>query len=753
MTWQVPTPLQPLTRYPQWIDWRVKADGDKIPVNPHTGEAADVMNPAHRAASGRAFVLTPDDPFFCVDLDNCWTGSEWSPLAVEMCGRFAGAAVEVSQSGRGLHIIGSARHIPPHRTRSPGVELYSANRFLALTGTNAVGSADTDCTEALASLIVERFTPDAAGDMGDDWRDGPVPEWSGPEDDDALIASAYRSRSAGGAFGAKVTFAQLWDADEAALGRAYPDDHGARPYDASGADSALAQHLAFWTGKDHARIDRLMRRSALARDKWDREDYLPRTVRATVARQRDVLQSKRESETASTDGSTYVTIDRQPEHFQGCVYVSDHHKVLVPGGRMLKPEQFRVSYGGYVYPLDAANSRVTRNAWDVVCESEVLHIPRVDTAAFRPTMDPSEVFEEDGRRVANTYWPIPVRRMAGDAAPFLQHVAKLLPDEGDREAVLNYMAAVVQYPGVKFQWAPIIQGVEGNGKTLLSRVTEYAVGREYTHWADPNDIDNHFNAWLYGKILICIEDIYVTDRKASIMEVLKPMITNDRQPITPKGVDQAAKEVCANMIFNSNHRDAIRKTQNDRRFAPFFTPQQEHTDLSAWGMSGDYFPRLYRWLKADGYAIVADYLHTKPIPDALNPAQDCTRAPDTTSTRAAIAASTGRVEQEVLEAIDQGRPGFCGGWISSMALDKLLKDSRLADRVPPNKRRDMLKNLGYDYHPGLPDGRVHNCIMPDNGKPRLFIADNSPDRLLNEPWQISKNYSLAQNATGAFTSG
>jgi hypothetical protein len=65
--------------------------------------------------------------------------------------------------------------------------------------------------------------------------------------------------------------------------------------------------------------------------------------------------------------------------------------------------------------------------------------------------------------------PINTPRKAGDAGPFLRHLAKLLPDERDRSILLAYMAASIQHKGVKFQWAPLIQGAEGNGKTLLTR--------------------------------------------------------------------------------------------------------------------------------------------------------------------------------------------------------------------------------------------------------------------------------------------
>jgi putative DNA primase/helicase len=41
----------------------------------------------------------------------------------------------------------------------------------------------------------------------------------------------------------------------------------------SEADLALCEMLAFWLGKDHSRIDRLFRRSALMRSKWDEKHY------------------------------------------------------------------------------------------------------------------------------------------------------------------------------------------------------------------------------------------------------------------------------------------------------------------------------------------------------------------------------------------------------------------------------------------------------------------------------------------------
>ena len=138
---------------------------------------------------------------------------------------------------------------------------------------------------------------------------------------------------------------------------------------------------------------------------------------------------------------------------------------------------------------------------------------------------------------------------------------------------------------------------------------------------------------MLGKVFYGVEDIYLPDSRAEVFEELKPMITGgDGLEIEGKGVDQISADVCGNFMLNSNHKDAVRKTKNDRRICMLFCAQQQAEDLTRDGMSGDYFPKLYDWLREDGYAIVSDLLHTFPIPNEFNPATSCQRAPVTTST-------------------------------------------------------------------------------------------------------------------------
>ena len=66
----------------------------------------------------------------------------------------------------------------------------------------------------------------------------------------------------------------------------------------SEADMALCSHLAFWTEKDPAQIDRLFRQSGLMRDKWDRPQagttYGAITIQKAIDNCKEVYTPKQE---------------------------------------------------------------------------------------------------------------------------------------------------------------------------------------------------------------------------------------------------------------------------------------------------------------------------------------------------------------------------------------------------------------------------------------------------------------------------
>lgn len=763
MMTSLPPALQALAAYPQFINWRPapRGDGkvDKLPVNPHNGQVCNAHDRAAHVTAEQAFatgmrvafVFTDKDPFFFIDIDNAMTVEGWSDAATQMCATFAGCGVEVSQSNNGIHIFGV---IPPGNwphgcdSKTLGTQFYTSGRFVALTGVNTIGDAGYSPDAVVYGNWISDYFPAGPVISGvpENWTTEPVPEWAGPEDDKTLISRMLKAKSARGILGGTATLKQLWEADEVALSKTFPDTIGdqGRAFDWSVADSALCSHLAFWTGKNCERMDKIFRQSALSRDKWvERDTYRETTILRSVANCSNVYKQRGAvTEGSAPMGFQFCTLQDQLKLFHGCSYVRDVHRVFVPDtGELLRPEQFRATFGGHVFTLDAMGDKTTRNAWEVFTESQAYQFPRVHTTRFRPELMPGEIEEYEGVRSINTYIPIVTKRTAGDPAPFLGLINKMLPESHDRNILFAYLAACVQYPGIKFQWAPLLQGVEGNGKSFIGACLTHAIGEKYTHSLDQKDIGNIFNSWVYRKLLVIVEEVHTRGRMDAI-KTLGWLIANRRIPMQAKGQDQITGDNRANFLMFTNPKDAIQKTRRDRKFCIFYTAQQEPEDLIAAGMGGTYFPELFNWGRAEGFAIVNEYLHTYKIPEEFNPAKNCHRAPDTTSTPAVLINSLGIIEQDIIDAVESHKTGFTDGWISSLAFNAMLKEMHM--KLPVNRRREMLKDIGYVPHPALTKGRVNNNIAVEQGKPVLYVKVRHPAYSITDAAMVSRVYQEAQ---------
>lgn len=769
-----------LKKYNQFILYKlVWTEGnpkpEKLPVAPTTLQVCNAHDPGawvtYDVAEsmlniapegyGIAFVFTEQDPFFFLDIDHCNINGAWSPLANELMAALPGALIEVSVSGNGLHIFGKTAPLK-HKTKNQelGIELYTSKRFVALTNSGTVGDAGVDCTVSVTQIAEKYFKASTEQIASLGWSDQPVPEWNGYTDDNELLVKALKSGSAASTFGNKARFADLWENNTPVLATTYKSINPLDPYDRSSADIALAHHLAFWTGKNHARIWDLMWKSKLVRDKWHPDNhrtYLQETINNAVNNQKDVHSRKKISSTpdkspaeAAAGGgqSWYVSNADQVAYFKGCTYVNSVHKIFLPNGYMVKPDQFKARYSGKTFVMDDRNERTTRNAWEAFIDNQVNPAPKVDLPCFRPELPSGKIIIEENTSLLNTYTPIITVRKTGPVDPFLTHFRKILVDEDQRAILMAYMAACVQHRGVKFQWCPVLQGAEGNGKSLLSSVVAFAIGYRYTHFPNASDLAQNgfkFNAWIYGKLLIIIEEIY-TSNKREITEPLKVMVTNEKIEIQAKGQDQFTGDNRANFLINTNHKDGLMVTIDGRRYCIMYSAQQSKADIVAAGMGGDYFPKLYNWLKKEnGFEYVNEYLHTYDIPAELNPAGVCQRAPNTSSLSEAVELSMGAVEAQILEAVDEGRPGFRDPWVSSIGLENLLKEMGADRRIPVNKRRSLMAELGYIRHPHLTAGRLNKIVGPEGGKPRLYIKKNHFHVNLDIPNAIFDSYCQAQN--------
>ena len=783
MPQSLPPALQGFTAFNQWLNYRltpqangklkkeaVGREGYRVdPTDPARG-----MSYAEAAATGLplAFSFSESDPFFFLDIDGALDADgTWSDTATSLCLRLAGCAVEVSSSGRGLHIFGVGA-VSDHSNRRDdlGLEFYTRGRFVALTGNMLTPEGNVFHSPPELPAVVAEYFPPSQHTAATDWTDAPCDGWAGPTDDAELVRRASRHVSAAAAFAGKASFADLWAGDADALAASYPSSTG--PYDASSADAALCAHLAWWTGRDCERMARLLRESGLRRDKHDREDYVQRTVLRACGLVTDVLcdrppaalpvpkppassplaiASAKQAAPEMVESVGFLRAEQMVELFKGCVYARDIDRVWMPNGELLKPAAFNVFFGGYQFLMDDIGKKTTDEAFKAFTRNPMLRAPQVAAVTFDPNLEPGAIVTDfKGRDAVNTWLPPVVKEIDGDPSPFLNHLAKVLPDERDRQILLSWMAALVQYPGHKFAWAPVLQGVEGNGKSFFAMCCSAAVSPLYSHTPRSKDLMKEFNSWMHRKLFAIVDEARVDTPE--MIEALRNLITEETQTIEPKGVDADSQRVFTNFMFTMNDKKAMKKTRNDRRLAMFYTAQQCEADIARDGMDGEYMPNLYAWAKGQhafkhlgegyGFAVITHYLKRFKIPDELNPIGMAHRAPRTSAHDEAVSGALGLREQEVQEAIDSGAIGFRGGWVSShYALELLRKTWK---NVQQSNLLEVMGNLGYVRHPGLTGGRTNNLVQPDGARSILYVAQGRLELMGLSGAEAAKSYAHAQ---------
>ena len=68
----------------------------------------------------------------------------------------------------------------------------------------------------------------------------------------------------------------------------------------------------------------------------------------------------------------------------------------------------------------------------------------------------------------------------------------------------------------------------------------------------------------------------------------------------------------------------------------------------------------------------------------------------------------------------------------------------MAGKVPRATRRDLLRSLGYVPHPALPEGRCNVTVLPDGGKPRLYVKSDHLACNITDPPSVARAYQQAQ---------
>ena len=155
------------------------------------------------------------------------------------------------------------------------------------------------------------------------------------------------------------------------------------------------------------------------------------------------------------------------------------------------------------------------------------------------------------------------------------------------------MAYNVQNPGEKILWAPIIKGVQGDGKSTIRNILTAVMGEKNVRDVATNELNSQFNAYAEGCCVAALEEIRVKGHnRHEVMNTLKPLITNPIVSVVKKGQDAVQCPNTVNYIGFTNHDDALALDADDRRWGVFFTKYESREQLMA-DRSEDYWELLH----------------------------------------------------------------------------------------------------------------------------------------------------------------
>ena len=278
---------------------------------------------------------------------------------------------------------------------------------------------------------------------------------------------------------------------------------------------------------------------------------------------------------------------------------------------------------------------------------------------------------------------------------FLAHINNVLTCEREQRILIDWLAYVVQNAGKRINWAILLQGAQGTGKSYFAKVLEWVLGTNAKS-LDPSALGERFTGWAHGSVVNIVEEIRIKgDDKWRIMDRLKPFITNSMIQIEEKGRDHRTVPNFTNYLLLTNYKDALPITNDDRRFCVMYGRIQNESELFDYfggrDAASDYFEMLFSESEKHAGALKT-YLLNHKISEDFKPQG---RAPDTESRQQMIQATISPEQCLVEDLINKHECGVINGRVLDVTW--LAKQCEIDGEVLPPTRTlgHILSDMGY----------------------------------------------------------
>ena len=333
-----------------------------------------------------------------------------------------------------------------------------------------------------------------------------------------------------------------------------------------------------------------------------------------------IQKMKKDDENAPAPGR----VDSMPAWLRPFCYCGPENRFIqigVPDSiGSFSPDAFNMNFSREMIvdpdaPPNTARVRPSTFAMDV-CQ-----IQRVHGCTYDPRHGGDEPFFKDGDAMYYNLYSkatLPIedpKNSAKAGALFMSHLRALVLEEEYVEILRDFCAFIVQKPGIKIRWVPVIQSAQGAGKGILGSLMGAALGEANVGVVEGSTIfAGPWNDWAFGRQFIILNEIIIAGHsRLEMMNRLKSFITDSYIPKTEKYRNTMKAPNVANAIVFTNFHHALALEKTDRRHFVLKSAIQSEAQVEALVKSGHY-ERLVRLAEKFGGAL-RHWLLNVPIPE------------------------------------------------------------------------------------------------------------------------------------------
>jgi hypothetical protein len=161
-----------------------------------------------------------------------------------------------------------------------------------------------------------------------------------------------------------------------------------------------------------------------------------------------------------------------------------------------------------------------------------------------------------------------IEPVAGDWWLIGEHIEQVIAsgDKAKADYILDWLAHMVQKPGVKPGVAIVLLGKKGSGKSLFINIVEMAIGRQNAFiTASADQLFQQFNIDLASKLLIVSEEAFFAGNHKQNNQ-LKHLLTGHDMQVEQKFGERLSIQSTHRVMMTSNEDQPVHMTVDERRF-------------------------------------------------------------------------------------------------------------------------------------------------------------------------------------------